>query len=86
MNRTIKRTLGTINIIYQIGKRAITGEPFYLMLVLPRREQVFSEMKDTSIPIIVSAFHANLTYLEENDYAPVRLTEDEQTFIDEKNN
>lgn len=86
MKQSINRALGTIGIIYQIGKRAVTGEPFYLMLVLPRRERVFSELKDTSIPIIDSAFHANLAYLEENDYAPVRLTDDEQAFINEKKN
>lgn len=86
MKQSIKRTLGIIGIIYQIGKRAITDEPFYLMLVLPQRERVFSELKDISLPIIDSAFHANIAYLEENDYAPVRLTDDEEAFINEKKN
>ena len=82
----IKRTLGIIGIIYQIIKRGITGEPFYLMLVLPRREQIYTEMKDVSIPIVDSAFHANLDYIAQNNLATVRLTEEEEEFVQSRAN
>lgn len=84
MKRSIKRTLGTIKLIYEIGKRAIIGEPFLLMLILPQRERVYTELKDISVPIADSAFHAALEYLKQNELISVNLTEEEQVFVDEK--
>lgn len=80
---SVKRTLETLPIIYHIIRRAITGEPFYLLLILPRRERMYVELKDISIPMIDNGFHANLEWIKDNDLAMVRFTEEEEAMIAE---
>lgn len=77
----MERSLAVIQLIYRLMKALITGEPFYILLMLPRREEMYVDLKDVSIPIIDNGFHASLKWVEDNDLALVRLTEEEEAMI-----
>lgn len=80
----MRRSFFTLQLIYHILKRAITDEPYYIMMLLPERKRILSDNKYISLPMMHDAMHLNLEFMERNDLAPVKLTDNEAATIDDK--